>query len=178
MQIIKTLNNNKGYIFCLKTLDDGRLAVGDSNSNLIIYNKETFNADIIIQNNLKSLLNFIQLKNKNIVCSFKSSLTLKIIKIKNNEEYEDIQIIKNAHNNNINKIIELKNENIITFSHDYSFKMWKLNNNNKYERIYEFKDIYQLSDGIEIKDNEIILYALDSNPQSLIFYNLKKKRKS
>ena len=60
-------------------------------------------------------MNFKQLKNNNIICSFKNGYTLKIIKIKNNNEYEDIQIIKNAHNDKINKIIELKNENIITF---------------------------------------------------------------
>ena len=75
----------------------------------------------------------------------------------------------------ITKIIELKNENIITFSVDCSFKIWKLNNNNKYEKIEEFKDNYWLSDGLEIKDNEIILYAL--YPQSLVFYNLIKKEK-
>ena len=51
---IKTLNNNKGWIECLKILDDGRLAAGDQYSNLIIYNKETFNPHIIINNNLKS----------------------------------------------------------------------------------------------------------------------------
>ena len=132
---IKTLNNNEGWIICLKTLDDGRLAASDSNSNLIIYNKYTFNADIIINNNLSHLWNFTQLKNKNIACSFDSDSTLKIIKIKNNDDFEDIQIIKKAHNDNINKIIELKNENLVTFSADYSFKIWKLNNNNKYELI-------------------------------------------
>ena len=83
MKNIKTLNNNKGNIFCLKTLDDGRLAAGDEYSNLIIYNKETFNPDIIIQNNLSYLYNFTQLKNKNIACSFSSNNTMKIIKIKN-----------------------------------------------------------------------------------------------
>jgi hypothetical protein len=129
MNNIKTLNNNEGGIYCLKILDDGRLAAGDKYSNLIIYNKETFNPDIIIQNNLSYLWNFTQLKNKNIACLFGYN-TLKIIKIKNNN-YEDIQIIKNAHNDDINKIIELKNENLITFSWDYSFKIWKLNNNNK-----------------------------------------------
>ena len=177
LNLVTILNCNKGWISCLKTLDDGRLAAGDLNSNLIIYNKETFNPDIIIQNNLSNLYNFTQLKNKNIACSFYSNNTLKIIKIKNNN-YEDIQIIKNAHNNNINKIIELKNENLITFSGDCSFKIWKLNNNNnKYEKIDEFKDSNKLSDGLEIKDNEIILYALETNPQSLVFYNLIKNEK-
>ena len=98
---------------------------------LIIYNKETFNPEITIKNNLSSLYNITQLKNKNIACSFGSDYTLKIIKI-NNNNHEDIQIIKNAHNNYITKIIELKNENLITFSMDYSFKIWKLNNNNEY----------------------------------------------
>ena len=30
---------------------------------------------------------------------------------------------------------------------------------------------------LKIKDNEIILYALETNPQSLVFYNLIKKEK-
>ena len=173
---IKTLNNNKGSIYCLNILEDGRLAAGDSYSNLIIYNKTTFNPEILIENNLSTLYNFTQLKNKNIACSFESESTLKIIKIKNKDEYENIQIIKNAHNNSINKIIELKNENIITFSDDFSFKIWKLNNN-KYEIIDEFKDTNEISDGLEIKDNEIILYALKSKPQCLVFFNLNKKEK-
>jgi hypothetical protein len=175
MNHFKSLNDNKGAIWCLKTLEDGRLAAGDNNSNLIIYNKETFEP-IIKQNNLGVLWNFTQLKNKNIACSFYSDYTLKIIKINDNNEYEDIQIIKNAHNSDITKIIELKNENIITFSYDYSFKIWKLNNN-KYEKINEFKDTNYLCDGIEIKDNEIILYAVNTNPKSLVFYNLKKNEK-
>ena len=177
MNNFQTLNYNEGFIYCLKTLVDGRLASSDSCSNLIIYNKLTFKPEIIIQNNLSCLFNFIQLKNKNLACLFDSNYTIKIIKIKNNNEYEDIQIIKNAHNNDINKIIELKNENLITFSWDYSFKIWKLNfNDNKYEKINEFKDSNILSDGLEIKDNEI-LYSINTNPQSLIFYNLNKNEK-
>ena len=181
MNNIKTLNNNYGNIVCIKTLDDGRIAAGDQNSNLVIYNKETFNPDIIIKNNLGNLFNFVQLKNKNLACTYHTYQAvdiLKIIKIKSNNEYEDIQIINNAHDKNgISKIIELQNENLITFSLDYSFKIWKLNNNNQYEKIYEFKDSNYLSDGLEIKDNEIILYAVNTNPNSLVFYNLNKNEK-
>ena len=169
-----TLNDNIGAIYCLKILDDGRLAAGDDDSNLIIYDKETFKPDIIINNNLSSLLNFTQLKNKNIICSFRADSTLKIIKIKNKKEYENIQIINNAHNNAISKIIELKNENIITFSYDYSFKIWKLNNNNRYEKMKEFIESNFLSDGLETKDNEEILYSLNTYPQSLVFFNINK----
>ena len=172
-----TLTNNKGDIYCLKTLYDGRLAAGDFNSNLIIYNKDTFNPDVIINNNLGILYNFTQLKNKNIACSFWSNSTLKIIKIKENNEYENIQIINSAHNNNINKIIELKNENLITFLNDCSFNLWYLNFVNYYEKIIKIKDSNRISDGIEIKDNEIILYALNTKPQSLVFYDLSKNKK-
>ena len=85
MNLITFLKCNEGRINCLKTLDDGRLAAGDQNSNLIIYNKETFNPEITIKNNLSGLCNFTQLKNKNIACSFTSHYTIKIIKIKNNK---------------------------------------------------------------------------------------------
>ena len=176
---IKTLHiYNKGSIFCIKILEDGRLATGDSNSKLIIYNTDgTFNPDIIIENNLSHLYNFIQLKNKNIICSFYKENTLKIIKINNNFNYEEIQLIKNAHNNLISKILELKNDNLITFSYDYSFIIWNLNKNNKYKIINEYKDSNELSDGLEIKENKIISYALNSNPQSLVFYDLKSDEK-
>ena len=174
MNIFKTLTNNQRDIWLLSPLIDGRFAAGDSYSNLIIYNKQ-FNPDLIIKNNLGNLITFTQLKNKNIACSFITDFTLKIIKINDNNECEDVQIIKNAHDERITKIIELKNENLITFSWDETFKIWK-STNNKYEKIYEFKDINKLSDGLEIKDNEIV-YALNTNPQSLVFFDLKKKEK-
>ena len=166
----------KGNIYCLKTLEDGRLAAGDSYSNLIIY-KDTFNPEIIIKNNLGQLCNFTQLKNKKIICSFSSDNTLKIINDINNNNEDYNQKMKNAHDSFITKITELKNENFITFSNDCVFKIWKINNFNYYEKIYEFKDSYEISDGIEIKDNELVLYALNSNPQSLVFFNLNKKEK-
>ena len=81
---VKTLNNIAGVICCLKILDNGRLAAGDSFSNLVIYNKDTFIPDIIINNNLGVLCNFIQLKNKNLACSFFAGFSLKIIKNINN----------------------------------------------------------------------------------------------
>ena len=117
-----------------------------------------------------------QLRNKNIACSYADG-TLRIIKIKNKNGYEDIQLIKKAHSTYITTIIELKNGNIITFSLDSSFKIWKLNNNNQYEKNYEFKDTNKLSDGLEIKDNEIILYSIATSPSSLAFYNLNQNAK-
>ena len=70
MNNYKTLNNNKELVYCLQILDDKRLAASDSESNLIIYNKVSFNPDITIQNNCSALNHFIQLKNKNIASIF------------------------------------------------------------------------------------------------------------
>ena len=173
----KILENNDEMITCIKILDDGRLTASDSKSNLIIYNKETFNPDIIINNNLNFLYNFTQLKNKNIICSFFFHNTLKIIKLKDNNNYENIQIIENAHDEEITKIIELKNENLITFSWDHSFKVWKLNkNNNDYVKIFVFKESNEISDALLINDREI-LYDIYTIKPSLIFYDVDKCEK-
>jgi len=176
MKNIQTLNNNKGSICCLKILKDKRLAASDTKSNLIIYNLETFKPEINIQNNLGCLLNFIQLKNDNLACSFEKNFSLKILKI-NKYEYENVQIILNSHSKEITKIVELQNNNIITFSWDNSFKIWKLNNNNnEYEQIFEHRESYHICDGLEIKNNEI-LYLIGNQQKSLVFYNLEKKEK-
>ena len=177
MKNINTLNNIGGNVCCLKILDDGRLAVGDYFSNLIIYNIDIFKPDIIIKNNLGVLCSFIQLKNKNLACSFFGCFSLKIIKNINDYNENKNQIIKYAHNKAITKIIELKNENLVTFSWDFSFKIWKINNNNNYEQIYEFIDNNILTDGLEIKDNEIICYQIKTDPNSLVFYDLNKNEK-
>ena len=55
MNLITIIKCNEGSISCLKTLEDGRLAAGDDYSNLIIYNKEKFKLEIIIQNKLRAL---------------------------------------------------------------------------------------------------------------------------
>ncbi len=176
MNHFKTLNNNENYINCLKILDDGRLAAGDSSSNLIIYNKENFKPEIIIKNNLGNLFNLTQIKNKFLACSFAKDSTIKIIKIKKNDGCEDIQIIKNAHDEFIIKIIELKNKNLISFSYDCSFKIWKLNEENKYEKIFRYKDTDKLNDGLEIREN-VISYIKESISNSIVFYDLETNKK-
>ena len=188
MNNINKLNNNKGYICCLKILNDKRLAASDTKSNLIVYNLKTFEPEINIENNLGCLLNFVQLKNGNLACSFEKDFSLKILKI-NKYDYEEVQLINNSHEKEITKIVELKNDDIITFSWDYSFKLWKLNNINEYENIYEFKESYDeglldpddiekfhICDGLEVKENEI-LYLKGYKQKSLVFYNLEKKEK-
>ena len=48
----------------------------------------------------------------------------KDIRIYRNDNYECIQEIKDAHNNDINGFIELKDGTIASFSHDKTIKIW------------------------------------------------------
>ena len=47
----------------------------------------------------------------------------------------------------------------------------------KIEIINEFKDTNRFSDGLEIKNNEIICYQIRTVPNSLVFYDLNKNEK-
>ena len=47
------------------------------------------------------------------------------IRIYRIDNYECIQIIENAHDENIMGFIELKNGNIISFSKDKKIKIWR-----------------------------------------------------
>ena len=42
-----------------------------------------------------------------------------------NDNYECIQTIKNAHDDNINGFVELNDETIISYSFDNKIKIWK-----------------------------------------------------
>ena len=50
----------------------------------------------------------------------------KDIRIYRNDNYECIQTIKDAHNENINGFIELKDGTIASFSEDKTIKKWKI----------------------------------------------------
>ena len=45
---IHTLNYHKDYIYCLSILNDGRLISGSADNSIIIYNKTTYQPDLII----------------------------------------------------------------------------------------------------------------------------------
>ena len=54
----------------------------------------------------------------------------KVIRIYRNDNYEYIQTIKDAHNDEIKGFIELKDGTIASFSNDKTIKKWKIELNN------------------------------------------------
>ena len=128
----KQLNYHTGGLSHILILKDGRLSSSAADNNLIIYNKNNFTPDLIIQEH-SDLVNYhIQLKNENLVtCSW--DYTLKIIKLLDNNKYKVIQKLK-EHKFVVNKAIELENEKMLTVADDKFIILWKKNlNNNLYE---------------------------------------------
>ncbi len=58
---IHTLNYHRFYILCLSILNDGRLISGSDDKLIIIYNKTTYQPDLIINEHKNSVFFIIQL---------------------------------------------------------------------------------------------------------------------
>ena len=175
INLITTIKNNGKIIYCLKLLYDNRLATGDYNSYLIIYNKNTLNQEIIINNKLGGLLYIEQLKNKKIAACFKEN-AIRIYSI-DKDKYVILQTIDYIHENWVYKIIELSNNNLLSCSSDGSFVIWEYVGLH-YEDIYKSnKEDYYILDIIEINDNEFVYNVGHSNADIVFFDILKKEKK-
>ena len=58
---IHTLTNHTNSVYCLCLLNDGRLVSGSDDKSIIIYNKITYQPDIIIKEHNKGILYITQL---------------------------------------------------------------------------------------------------------------------
>ena len=58
---IHKLTNHSGVVYCLCVLKDGRLVSGSGDNSIIIYNKNTYQPDIIIKEHNYSVLCITQL---------------------------------------------------------------------------------------------------------------------
>ena len=90
---IYTLNYHKNSIYCLSILNDGRLISGSSDNTIIIYNKTTYQPDLLINEHKYSVWSIIQLSSKILAtCSFDK--TIKLFNIYGNN-YDIIQTLNN-----------------------------------------------------------------------------------
>ena len=96
------LDIHSSYIYCLNVLKDGRLISGSDDKSMIIYNKTTYQPDIIIKEH-KSYLSSI--------CILSSGILVSADNIKGNY-YEILQTL-NFHFNSVTEIIELRNKYLV-----------------------------------------------------------------
>ena len=149
---IHILYNHKDKVKCLSILKDGRLVSGSDDESIIIYNKITYQPDLIIKEH-KDYINYITTLSSGILSSCSNDKTIKLFNIKDNK-YKILQIL-NCHKGNVYKIIELKNKSLVSCSYDKSIIFYNKDNNNNYIKDYILNINDYCCSVIETKDNEI-----------------------
>jgi WD40 repeat protein len=176
---INILTDQRTNIRSLTVLNDGRLVSGSDDNSIIIYNKLTYQPDIIIKEHKDSVRCVIKLSSGFLAsCSFDK--TIKIFNIKENE-YELLQTL-NDHTSYVYKIIELKNQDLVSCSSDKSI-IFYLKDNFGYKKDYQIstneKECYQI---VQTKKNEICYYEYyynddnDTEDTAICFYDFNEKK--
>ena len=148
---IHTLNYHKDYILCLSILNDGRLISGSYDNSIIIYNKTTYQPDLII-NEHKSIVRCIIQLSSGILATCSLDKTIKLFNIEGNN-YNIIQTL-NDHTDYINKIIEIENLYLVSCSNDNSV-IFYLKDNKIYKKDYQILTNGRCYCINQIKENEI-----------------------
>ena len=95
------LTNHTDYVFCLCVLNDGRLVSGSYDNSIIIYNKKTYQPDLIIKEHNSYISCIVQINSGELVsCSYDK--TIKLYNIKG-VQYEVLQTL-NYHKDSVCKI--------------------------------------------------------------------------
>ena len=170
---IHKLKAHTSCVYCLTVMNDGRLVSGSADNSIIIYNKTTYQPDIIIKEHSSSVLCVTQLSS-GILASCSSDYTIKLFNIKG-VEYEIIQTL-NYHTNTVYKIVELKNKSLASCSHDSSI-LFYFKDNNEYQKDYKISTNGPCYSIIQTKDNEIC-YSEGSNSTICFFDLLERKIKT
>ena len=166
---ITTLNVHSNDVYCLTVLNDGRLVSGSEDKSIIIYNKYTYQPNIIIKEHNYSIKCLIQLKN-GILASCSDDETIKLFNIKENE-YELIQTL-NLHSSGVSKILELSNNYLVSGSYDKTI-IFYIKDGIKYKKDYSITTIGYVNNIIETKQNEIVYSTWGDE---IIFFDLNKRK--
>ena len=169
--------------FDIKLLKNGNL-LAKNDSKLILFKKENFNYEIVIEekdedNKDITIDDFISINNNSFCYSINNDL--KIIQLTQNNEYKIIQILK-GHNNIIRKILVFKDNILISCSMDKTIKIWELDIlNNKYQlknsTIMNDYEIDEDFNNIILLNEKILLYYSNNYGEGTIkFLNLNTNK--
>ena len=167
---IHKLTNHSYYVICLCVLNDGRLVSGARDNKIIIYNKNTYQPDLIIKEHSSYIYCIIQLISGELV-SCSGDKTIKLFNIKG-VQYEVLQTL-NYHNNTVFKIVEKKNKTLVSCSEDSSI-IFYLKDNKEYKKDYQISTNGSCSSIIQIKDNDICYSEYNNN--TICFYDILERK--
>jgi len=168
---IHTLNYHKNWVLCLSILNDDRLISGSADNSIIIYNKTTYQPDLII-NEHKSPINCIIQLNAGILATCSYDKTIKLFNIEGNK-YNIIQTLNN-HTCSVNKIIEIENKYLVSCSDDKSI-IFYLKDNLKYKKDYQISTNGSCLCINQIKENEIC-YSEYANSKKICFFDINERK--
>ena len=163
---IQKLNFHTNCVNCLAVLNDGRLVSGSVDQNIIIYNKKTYQPDLIIKEHNDYIRCILQLSSGQLA-SFSADKTIKLFNIKKNN-YEILQTL-NYHEEEVYKIIEIKNKYLISCSEDKSV-IFYFKNNSKYEQVSKITINGSCDSIIQTKENEICYSEYIKNNKYNIYF--------
>ena len=150
----KSISFHKDSINCIIILYDQRLCSCSDDKKINIYNKETYNIDLIISEFNDDIYHLNQLSSKNnnilLACSYE---LIKLFEIKNNS-YKRIQMIENFVGW-VYKSIELNNYKIATCGAEKKIKFWE-KFNDKYVNSMTINYFDWIEDILEYETNKII----------------------
>ena len=167
---IHKINIHTSSISCLEILKDGRLISGSYDSSMIIYNKQTYQPDIIIQEHNDSIYCINQLST-GLLASSSCDKTIKIFNIKETK-YVMLQTL-NFHASAIYKVIELKNKYLVSCSSDKSI-IFYMYDHLEYQKDYQISTKRSCNSIIQTKDNEIC-YS-EANNNTICFYDINIRK--
>ena len=167
---IHKLIKNSEIVLCLCILNDGRLVSGSYNNSIIIYNKNTFQPDLIIKEHSGSIFCIFQLNSGELI-SCSRDKTIKLFNI-NGVQYKVLQTLF-YHNGPVFKILELKNKGLVSCSDDSSI-IFYLKDKKEYKMDYQISTYGRCSSIIQTKDNEIC-YSLTKD-DAICFYNISERK--
>ena len=168
---IHKLKNHTSNVLCLCLLNDGRLVSGSYDKSIIIYDKNTYQPDLIIKEHNNDITCIIQLSS-GILASCSNDKTIKLFNIKG-KKYEILQTL-NYHNNTVYKIIETNNKALVSCSSDSSI-IFYLKDNNEYKKDYQISTNGSCAALIQTKDNEICYF--EDKDKRVCFYDILERKK-
>ena len=167
---VHKLTNHTSNVICLCVLNDGRLVSGSYDKSIIIYNKITYQPDLIIKEHSNNVYCIIQLSSGELV-SCSDDKTIKIFSI-TEVQYKLLQTL-NYHTSSVYKIVELKNKILTSCSHDSSI-IFYIKDNNEFKKDFQIPTNGYCTSIIQTKDNEIC-YS-ESKDNTICFFDIFERK--
>ena len=166
------LNFHTDSILCLVLLYDGRL-VSACGEDINIYNKITYQPDLVIKQHNDTVFCLIELKS-GLLASCSWDNTIKLFNIKGNN-YKVYQTL-NCHTNPVYKILELTNKYLVSCSADKTI-LFYFKNSTRYQNIHKVNTKGTCSSLIQTKENEICYSEyINDNKNIICFYDLNDRK--